>query len=68
MVSVTSHLQVADSWNIPANAANVILTLDAIDDLILDGTQTVTLSADAVGYASDGSANFSATPSHLRKR
>jgi hypothetical protein len=45
-----TELQVASSWNIPSDAASVAITVDAIDDLILDGTQTVALSAAAVGY------------------
>ncbi|MCS5629989.1 MAG: dockerin type I domain-containing protein, partial [Pirellulaceae bacterium] len=45
-----TELQVANSWDIPSGAASAVITIDAIDDLILDGTQTVALSATASGY------------------
>ena len=53
-----TELQVASSWNIPSDAASVVITVDAIDDLILDGTQTVALSAAAVGYVASAVATI----------
>ncbi len=35
---------------IPANAASVNFTISAVDDVLLDGPQLVTISANATGY------------------
>ena len=37
---------------IPAGAASVEFTITAVDDALLDGTQTTTISASALGYVS----------------
>jgi len=49
----TSEIQVPAQITIPANAASVTFSVDAVDDDILDGPQTVILTASAGGYQSD---------------
>ena len=51
-----SEATVPVSVMIPANQASVTFNIDAIDDMIVDGTQTVTITASAPGYVS-GNAN-----------
>lgn len=47
-----SEVMVPDSVTIPAGASSVQFSLDAVDDTLLDGAVTVTLSASAEGYDS----------------
>ena len=48
-----SEASVPASIEIPANAASISFTIDAVDDELLDGTQQVELAASAFGYVSD---------------
>ena len=46
----TTEATVAATVTIPAGEASAQFSIDAIDDALLDGTQTVTISAVAAGY------------------
>ena len=46
----TTELTMAPTFVIPAAAASGNVKFHAVDDLILDGTQTLTVSASATGY------------------
>ncbi len=48
--SDTSEVSIPTSVTIPAGQASVTFALDAVDDLLVDGTQTVSMSASATGY------------------
>jgi hypothetical protein len=48
--SDTSEITVPPSVTIPAGQASVTFALDAVDDSIIDDTQTVTITATAAGY------------------
>ncbi len=48
--SDTSEAKTIDTVEIPANQASVQVDVDAIDDVLLDGLQSVVLSAQAAGY------------------
>lgn len=50
--SLTSEATVPASVTIPANAASVTFAITALDDGLLDGTQTVLLTATSTGYSS----------------
>ncbi len=50
--SLTSEATVPASVTIPANAASVTFAITAVDDGLLDGTQTVLLTASSTGYSS----------------
>ena len=50
--SLTSEATVPVLVTIPANAASISFPITAIDDGLLDGTQTVQLSASSAGYSS----------------
>ena len=53
--SDTSEATVQTSATIPSGQASLTLDLDAVDDALLDGTQTVIISGSANGYfAADG--------------
>ncbi|MFN9975468.1 MAG: hypothetical protein ACK58T_36810, partial [Phycisphaerae bacterium] len=47
-----SEIAVPATIVIPAGQQSVTFPIDAIDDSLLDGTQTVTISASASGYQS----------------
>lgn len=47
----TSEASVPVSVQIPAGLASAAFDIAAVDDAIVDGTQTVTVTASAVGYA-----------------
>lgn len=47
----TSELSIPASVTIPANQDSITIPIDAVDDTLLDGSQSVSLSASAVGYA-----------------
>ena len=49
--SDTSEISAPRSVVIPAGSQSVTFPIDAVDDFLLDGTQDVTLSTDAPGYA-----------------
>jgi len=48
----TSEARVPTSVTIPAGHASATFAVDAVDDSVLDGTQTVTITASASGYVS----------------
>jgi len=48
--SDTSEAAVPATVTIPANQSSVTFAVTAVDDTVLDGTQTVTITAGAVGY------------------
>jgi 6-phosphogluconolactonase (cycloisomerase 2 family) len=50
--SDTTEAAVPASVTIPANEASATFTIAAVDDTLLDGTQTVTVSVSAAGYLS----------------
>ncbi|WP_254510021.1 beta strand repeat-containing protein [Anatilimnocola floriformis] len=50
--SDTSEATVPVTVTIPANQVSVTFTVTGVDDLIVDGTQSVTLSATATGFSS----------------
>jgi len=47
-----SEVAIPQTILIPANATSATVAISAVDDRLLDGTQTVTLSATATGYVS----------------
>jgi subtilisin-like proprotein convertase family protein len=47
----TTEVQVPLTVTIPANQASVTFALEAVDDSLLDGTQSAVISASATGYA-----------------
>ena len=49
----TTEALVPASATIPAGQSSVTVDLDAVDDAIVDGTQTVTISGTAAGHADD---------------
>ena len=49
----TSEVAVPATVVIPAGQASATFAIDAVDDRIIDGTQTATITAAAVGYVSD---------------
>jgi len=51
--SDTSELTVPASVTIPANATSVTFVIDAIDDAIVDGDQTVLITVSAPAYGAD---------------
>ena len=55
--SDTSELAVPASVTIPANESSVTFDIDSVDDRLLDGTQTVTITVSATGFF-DGNANL----------
>lgn len=55
-----SAATVVSSVTIPANATSVTFTVLAVDDTLLDGPQSTTITASAAGYAS-GSQNLQVT-------
>ncbi len=55
--SDASELTVPASVTIPANESSVTFDVDAVDDSLLDGTQTVTITVFATGFF-DGNANL----------
>ena len=60
--SDTSELTASPArWTMAANAASASVTLDAVDDLLLDGIQHVTITANAVGYIVGGSDTIAVT-------
>ncbi len=62
--SLTSEATVPTNVTIPANAASITFTINAVDDGILDGTKTVLIIASSQGY-SDGSRTIDVTDSVL---
>ena len=58
--SDTSEASLPISVVIPANQASATFTITAVDDTLLDGSQSVTITAAAAGYVS-GSAGVSVT-------
>jgi len=50
--SDTSEATVPATVTIPANQASVTFDIDAVDDDLLDGTQSLTITASAAGYVS----------------
>ena len=48
---IAGQLSAPAEVTIPADSDSVTVSLDAIDNSVLDGTRIVTLSADAIGYA-----------------
>ncbi len=53
--SDTSEANVPTSVVIPANQTSTTFQIQAVDDAILDGTQSITINAQATGYASGSS-------------
>lgn len=51
-----SEIAIPSLVTIPANEASVTFDIRAVDDDLLDGTQTVTITASAVGYVSGSNA------------
>ncbi|MFC1766291.1 beta strand repeat-containing protein, partial [Planctomycetota bacterium] len=49
----TSEATVPSTVTIPNGFAFAVFTLTAVDDALMDGTQTVTITASAAGYVSD---------------
>ena len=58
--SDTTDATVPATVTIPANQASATFAISAVDDALLDGTQTVSLSGTATGYVG-GSANVDVT-------
>ena len=54
--SDTTEATVPATVTIPANQASATFTVTAVDDTLLDGTQTVTITAAAAGYVSGSAA------------
>lgn len=52
--SDTTELTVPATVTIPAGQASATFSINAVDDSVIDGTQTVTISASAAGYSSIG--------------
>ncbi len=50
--SDTSEISWPTSASFPANVATILIPITAVDDSILDGSQTVTLGVSAIGYSS----------------
>ncbi len=50
--SDTTEASVPNLATIPAFQTSVVITVSAVDDTLLDGTQIVQVSASAAGYAS----------------
>jgi hypothetical protein len=61
----TSEATVPAAVEIPANQAAATFTITTVDDALLDGTQTVTITASAAGYAVDGSETLDVTDDEL---
>ena len=57
----TSEAAVLATVEIPANQASATFTITAVDDALLDGTQTVLLTASHVDYAASGSDSLDVT-------
>jgi hypothetical protein len=57
----TSEATVPSTVEIPANQASATFTIAAVDDALLDGTQTVTITATHVDYAMSGSQTLDVT-------
>ena len=51
--SDTSEATVSATVTIPANQVSKTFVVTAVDDVLLDGTQTVTITASALGYVGD---------------
>ena len=58
----TTEANVPASVNIPANASSASFSIDAVDDALLDGTQTVSIQVSAANYAGS-SASLNVTDS-----
>jgi len=58
----TDEATVANSVVIPANQASVSFTITAVDDQVVDGTQTVLITAEASGFV-DGAQSLQVTDS-----
>ncbi len=49
----TTEIQVPAEIEIPAGRSNVVIAVDAVDDTLLDGTQSVVVQAQSAGYQDD---------------
>ncbi len=56
----SSELSIPTSFTIPAGQSSAVLPVGAVDDDLLDGTQTVRVNASSIGYDA-GSANLDVT-------
>ncbi len=62
--SDSSEASIPTSVTIPAGQSSVTFAVDAVDDLLADGTQTVSLSASAAGYVA-GNASIDVTDNEV---
>jgi hypothetical protein len=62
--SDTTEASVPGTVTIPAGQASATVTVNAVDDVVVDGTQSVTISATATSYIS-GSASLSVTDNDI---
>ncbi|MEO2018765.1 MAG: proprotein convertase P-domain-containing protein [Fuerstiella sp.] len=64
--SDTSEISVPASVTIPAGETSVSFDVDAVDDLLFDGTQVVTFTASSPGYLTTTSPEISVTDQEAR--
>ena len=64
--SDTSEINVPNAVTIPAGTTSVSFDVAAVDDLLFDGTQTVTITASAPGYVDTDSPEISVTDQEPR--